>query len=118
MNEVLIDFREDLRNGVGLWDCLSKYNLTLKQALDGMDKPFTKVRKRGVKPKNIKSRYIYKNGRHYVVQKTVKCHTGNYGTYTTLEEAEMVRDYFAEHGWEHERLDEVCSILGVERRRR
>ena len=53
MNEVLIDFREDLRNGVGLWDCLSKYNLTLKQVMDGMDKPFTKVRKRGVKPKNI-----------------------------------------------------------------
>ena len=119
MNEVLVEFRKDLRNGVGLWDCLTKYNLTLKQAMDGMDKPNTKVRKYGkYYPKNIKRRYIYKIGRYYFIQKSVNGHTANYGTYSTLEDAEKVRDYFVEHGWNHKRIDEVCRIVGVERRQR
>jgi hypothetical protein len=117
MNDVLSDFQEDLRNGAGLWDCLNKYNLTLKQAFDRMHKPITKSM-RGAKPKNINSKYIYRIGGYYVLQKSINGCTGNFGTYNTLNDAEKVRDYFIEYGWNHKKIDKVCSIVGVERRRR
>ena len=30
--------------------------------------------------------------------------------------AELVRDYFVEHGWRKSDLNKVCSLVGVERR--
>ncbi len=115
MNNVLIDFQQDLRNGSSLHEALCKHNLTLKEAMDGMDKPLTRTHRKKRTYESL-GNFIYRMGPYYKVQKTIHRNTLNFGTYNSLSDARKVRDYFLEHGWHKSKLDTVCELLGVERR--
>ena len=115
MNNVLIDFQQDLRNGSSLHEALCKHNLSLKEAMDGMDKPLTRTHRKK-RRYEMMGKFIYRMGPYYVIQKSVKGTSVNFGTYNSLSDAQMVRDYFLEHGWYKTKLDTVCELLGVERR--
>ena len=116
--EVLSDVRNELRNGESIDETLRKHNLTLKDAVKNMEKSNTKPMKRIPLSVNIDSKHIYKVGNYYVIQKSVHGRSHNFGTYNSLEDAERVRDYFLENGWRHGLIDEVCGLVGVERRRK
>ena len=115
MNEALVEFRNDLRNGSSLHEALCKHNLTLKEAMDGMDKPLTRTHRKKRVYESL-GNFIYRMGPYYKVQKTIRCNSINFGTYNSLSDAKRVRDYFLEHGWNKSKLDSVCELLGVERR--
>ena len=117
MNDTLIDFRDSLRNGMGLWEALEEYNLTLKEAMDHMEKPVTKIKPRKVVFSTI-GPYIYRMGKYYVIQKSIRNHTVSFGRYNNLDDAKKVRDYYLEHGWNRKTLNKVCEELGVERRKK
>lgn len=120
MDDVLFELRTDLRNGLGLWDALQKHNITLQEAMDGMEKPIVhKVRKK--KPPVFKRKYkhIYARCGFYIIQKTIKYQTVSFGMYHTAEDALKVRNYFMRTGdWNPKLLDEVCEKVGVRRRRK
>ena len=115
MNEALVEFRNDLRNGYGLHEALCKHNLSLKEAMDGMDKPLTRTHRKK-RQYELMGKFIYRMGPYYVIQKSMRNTTVNFGTYNTLSDAKRVRDYLVENGWYKSKLDEICELLGVERR--
>jgi hypothetical protein len=117
MDDVLIEFQDSLRNGMGLWEALKEYNLTLKEAMGRMDKPITKVKPRKVVFSTM-GPYVYRRDNYYIVQKRMKSKTVNFGTYNNLDDAKKVRDYYLEHGWNRNTLNKVCRELGVERRKK
>ena len=116
MEAVLTSFQSDLRQGLGLWEALQKHNLTLKYAMDHLDKPRKPAprRRRGYKSFG---QYVYRIDKYYTVQKTLNNRSMNFGSYNALSEAKLVRDYYLEHGWDRSRLDEICEKLGVTRRK-
>jgi hypothetical protein len=115
MNNVLIDFQQDLRNGSSLHEALCKHNLSLKEAMDGMDKPLTRTHRKK-RQYELMGKFIYRMGPYYVIQKSMNNITVNFGTYNSLSDAQRVRDYLVENGWYKSKLDSVCELLGVERR--
>ena len=117
MDAVLVDFRDSLRDGMGLWEALEKYDITLKYAMDHMDKPLSNPKPRS-RPYSRYGKYIYRMGPYYVLQRSINNKTANFGTYNNLVDAKKVRNYFLEHGWHKSKLDMVCKELGVERRRK
>lgn len=117
MNDTLIDFRDSLRNGMGLWEALEEYNLTLKEAMDHIDKPMTRSKRKRRSYEGM-GRFIYRMGNYYVIQKSIRNKTVNFGTYNRLSDAKKVRDYYLEHGWNRKTLNKVCEELGVTRRRK
>ncbi len=114
--EVLIEVRNELRNGESIDETLRKHNLTLKDAVRNMEKSNTKPMQKVPLSVNIDSKHIYKVGNYYVVQKSVRGRSYNFGTYNCLADAERVRDYFVEHGWRKSDLNKACRVVGVERR--
>ena len=115
--ESLPDIQRELRNGGSIDETLRKHNMSLHDAVFNMEKPNVKPMRRS-RYSSVDSKYIYKQGRHFLMQKSVNGRSYNFGTYRTLEDAERVRDYFLENGWRHGELDKVCRILGVERSRK
>jgi len=111
--DMLSEFRTDLRNGMELGAALEKHNLTLQDALEiglapkkhSYPIPFETVDK-----------YIYCRCGNYSIRKSIKSRGVHFGTYTSLEDAIRVRDYFVENGWNIRELDNVCRMLGVNRR--
>ena len=106
-------FQKDLKKGMTIEEALIKNNLDFKTAIQQI-KP-----KR--KPYNCKklinnpSQYISLQKKKYVLRKFVKGKTRWFGTYNTLEDAIKVREYMKEHGWDQDKVDEVCEIVGVKR---
>ena len=114
MNQVLNDFQNSIRNGMGLFEALQKYNITLQYAMDHLDKPFNKTKNGGL----VDKRYIHFNGKYFILQKGFNRRTYFFGSYDSFEDAAKVRDYFICNGWNLNQLDEVCDLLGVERHKR
>ena len=115
MEAILYDFRTDLRNGLGLEEALHKHHISLKYAMDHMDKPLTNPKRRS-RPYSRYGKFIYRMGPYYVVQKSINNRATNFGTYNTLTDAQRVRDYLEEHGWKRYKLDAILKELGIERR--
>lgn len=98
----IIEFREDLKKGMSLEECLNKHNTTLKEVL-------STPKKKSV-AKNIQER----NGKFYV-RRYINGKTRMFGTYRSLEDAKLVRDYLNKYGWKQKSVDSICEKLGVER---
>lgn len=116
----MIDFQEDLRAGYGLEEALFKYNLNLKDAFDRLlpaqEKKPPKRKSGYTKRKCIPSMLnIYLIGRKYYIKKTINGKTLLFGAYSTLEDAQKVRDHCIKHGWIQKNIDAYCKLLGVTR---
>lgn len=98
---------EDLRNGMGLEECLIKHETNLKIL-------FTREY-----PEEISFdpewRYIEKRGRGYNIKKKILKSTYYYGKYKTLEDAQQVRDKLICINWKQNQVDNICKELGITR---
>lgn len=98
---------EDLRNGMGLEECLIKHNTNLKTLLHREY------------PDSINSssetKYIEKRGKHFHIKKKINKKTYYYGIYATLHDAQLVRDQLIRNGWEQNKVDSICKKVDVER---
>ena len=98
---------EDLRNGMGLEECLIKHETNLKTLFD---KEY---------PDSINSssetKYIEKRGKHFHIKKKINKKTYYYGIYSTLKDAQLVRDQLIVTGWKQNQVANICKELNVER---
>lgn len=75
----------------------------------GVRKRIKKHLKKSV-AKNIQER----DGKFYV-RRYINGKTRMFGTYRSLEDAKLVRDYLNKYGWKQKSVDSICEKLGVER---
>ena len=101
------EITEDLRNGMGLEECLIKHETNLKTLFD---KEY---------PDEIrcdpKCKYIEKRGANYYIKKKILKSTYYYGIYSTLKDAQLVRDELIVTGWKQNKVNSICKKLGVNR---
>lgn len=113
------EIQEDLRNGMSINDACAKYGLTFKELCEKMPKPYTLLQRKAKKPPRLTGeRYIQKWFGCYHIRKSINKKTVSFGSYDTLEDAVLMRDYLMEHGWRKDLLDVYCSRLGVTRRKK
>lgn len=98
---------EDLRNGMGLEECLIKHETNLKTLFDKNRADTLKC--------DPKWQYIEKRGRNYYIKKKIINKTYYYGIYATLEDAQKVRDELIEIGWKQDQVHNICLKCGVDR---
>lgn len=98
---------EDLRNGMGLEECLIKHETNLKTLFD-------KNHADGLK-RDPKWKYITKRGCNYYIEKKIIYKKYYYGIYATLEDAQKVRDELIEIGWKQDQVHNICLKCGVDR---
>ena len=111
----ITEFHEDLKSGMTLEECLLKHNTTLKTVFDSQ-LPSAKRKKKEKPRKTIRAdKYIQERDGKFYVRKYVKGTTKLFGTYRSLEDARLVRDYLLKHGWKQKSVDSICKKLGVER---
>lgn len=110
MKQKLIEFQQDLRNGLTVEEACTKYNIPFNYVFKNMER----INKRQG-PNDPQLKYITKRSGHFSVRKTVKGKQIVFGTYSTLEEAIKIREYCEKHGWIKSNIDEYCKILGIER---
>lgn len=107
--------RTKLKNGSSIESVCKEYNLTFndlfKLLKKGTDLP------RGPNPEASCS-----TGELYITKRTkgrkryfLRKNDVFYGSYSSLEDAKKVRDYFIMHRWDKRKLDEVCKKVGVKR---
>ena len=98
---------EDLRNGMGLEECLIKHETNLKTLFNREyydDNRF-----------NPENKYIEKRGIGYHVKKKIKCKTYYFGKYSSLEDARKVRDKLIINEWKQNQVDNICKELNIQR---
>ena len=108
---VVTPFQMDLRNGMSLEDALKKHDMTLKQAV--FQSPRHRKSLNWKKSADMKN--IYKNGESYTISKQQNGITKSFGTYKNVSDAQMVRDYLDNYGWEQLDVGLICVLLGVKR---
>ena len=106
-------FQEDLRSGMSLEDTLTKYGLSLKEALDQI--PLT-VDHSPNSRYYCGEEYISARDGGYLIRKTLEGVHTYFGTYDSLDDAMKVRDRIIELGWNKSELDNECLELNVKRR--
>lgn len=117
----LLDFQNDLKQGLTIEEACEKHNLTLGYAFKHMKQaskkqPINKYRKKHYG--NYERRYITETHGVYYVRKFVKGRYKAFGSFSNLEDAKTMRDYFEKHGWHSTKIDEYCKKAGVIRRQR
>ena len=107
MNIALTD---DLRNGMSLDSALKKHNLTLKDVFKTEKKDYSMVisKKKG----SVKKQPL---SEHYGVSKMINGKHITYGTYSTKEEAELVRDELIKVEWDMDQLPMILKQLNIRR---
>ena len=113
----LTPFQLDLRNGMSLEDALKKHNLTLKKALEKVPSQMPVSHNNWRKSKGNTKNIHYRGG-NYMIIKDYHGKTHSFGTYRTVEDAQIVRDYMNQHGWEPLDVGLICALMGVERVKR
>lgn len=112
-----LNFQKDLQDGMTLAEALEKHNLTLRQAFNTLH--FSQPPKPITYPRDYNRTvdyYIFKRKRTYSIRKQINDKQCTFGSYSTLEDAQKVRDYLIAHHWKTP-VDEACRILKVKRRR-
>jgi len=115
---VLYAFQDDLRRGMTIAEACTKHGLSFQEAVENMPTTRKSPKSRKV-AKNSKCKTVDKNIQKrygkYFLRKRVNGKERCYGTYSTLEDAQKIREYCNEHGWKKKSIDSYCEILGVER---
>ena len=115
-------FQEDLKKGMTIETALKEHNLTFKEAVELCPRPFcyqrpkTKKIKKGETYKSV-DRHIKLRNNSYCVTKTFKSKSYWGGSYNTLQDAILVRDFLEEHGWNPVKINEACKKYKINRRR-
>ena len=108
------EIQNKLRQGNSIDSICQEYGLTFKE-LFRLLKSYNVIPP-GPNPKAASSTgelYIYqREGQSFFIRKGDKM----YGSYSSLEDARMVRDYFILNGWNKRKLDDVCRKLGIKRK--
>lgn len=102
-----IEITEDLRNGMGLEECLVKHGTNLS-ILFKHDCPETINR-------NTERKHIEEKPSGFYIKKKINWTTYYYGRYATLHDAQLVRDELIRTGWKQNKVDSICKKLGIKR---
>lgn len=102
-----IEITEDLRAGMGLEECLIKHNTNLK-TLFFKEYP-------DIVTSSSETKYIEKRGKNYHIKKKIKKKTYFFGIYSTLEDAQKVRNQLIINDWKQNQVANICKELNVER---
>ena len=95
MNEI----KTELRNGMTINKVCKKYRITFAELFKILNKPeYTHYQ-------NQISKYVYKVGNRYIIQKSVANRQTKFGSWIKLEEALKIRDELEEKNWEVDPLD-------------
>lgn len=98
---------DDLRNGMGLEECLIKHNTNLKSLFEST----YSLERTHVE----ETKYIEYKGKTFYVKRKIKSKTYYYGGYSSLEDAQKVRDKLELVGWRQDKVDAICKRLGITR---
>jgi hypothetical protein len=99
---------------MSITDGLQKYKVSLEDAFKALqytdNRPMTSTSK-------TDEFYIRQNMQgHYFILKWINGKQTNFGTYTTLNDAVKVRNWFVENGWIKDDVDQACQECNVTRR--
>lgn len=107
------ELREDIKK-MTLDEVCEKYNLTFKEIVEYTSKhrprKKRKVYKRCEQPEE---QYISCYHGKYHIRKTINGTLKHFGTYETLEDAIIMRDYLMKNGWYTARVKAIRRRLGV-----
>ena len=107
-------------------EALQKHNLTFKEACDTLSYRNTcKERGRGKQREEKEwhraDTYIQSRNGHYYVRKCVPTKKGartlTFGAYSSLRDAQMMRDALIKDGWHRTHVDRICEELNIVRRK-
>lgn len=109
------EITQDLREGMGLEECLIKHQTNLKTVLQG-----TNIKK--LPPTKARSpvTYILERNGTYLIRKKLKrknkrSKTYVFGVYNSREDAETIRDELIQNGWKQKSVERLCQKHGIER---
>ena len=97
---------EDLQNGMGLEECLIKHETNLQTLFSKELIP---------RDYSEETRYIEKKGNRFYIKKKIGNKTPHFGIYSSLEDAQLVRDKLICTGWKQNQVDNICKEVGVNR---
>ena len=130
----ILAIQHDLRNGKTIEETFQTHNTNLKEVWDVIHgyqqqqriKPSKKqaTPKRKVKPHkphkpHIKiqdTTYIFERKGAYTIRKSINGKTRIFGTYNSLEDAQIVREELINIGWKQRSVDKICEKYGINRR--
>lgn len=104
-------FRKDLKV-MTLEETLIKHNVSFQEAVQVMPRKFSK--KKVKKKLKNSGRYIQERDGKYYLRKWVTDKTLHFGTYSSLEDAQKMRELCQERGWIQEKVLDYCNELGIE----
>ena len=132
----MIAFQNDLQNGLGLFECCRKHNVSFKDAVDyamhenrAINMRNNQKQQKNQKPSesNKANKHVIKNNNAYIRRN--KCGTftiykhfskGNgkwknkyYGTYLTIEDARTIRDELIASDWNRNELESIKSKCNI-----
>ena len=101
------EITEDLRAGMGLEECLIKHGTNLS------------ILFKSNYPEHISHdrdrRYIEETAGAFYIKKQKDYKVTYFGRYSSLSDAQLVRDELINTGWVQNRVDEICERVGVMR---
>lgn len=107
-NEDNQKIREALRSGDSIDQVCHDYNLTFPELLQRMSSYGSGIKHSA---KYTGERYIMKNHGNFVIRKKGKY----YGTYGSLSDAIVVRDWFLRNRWDRRWVDRACRECNIQR---
>ena len=98
--------RQQLQNGTTIQEVCQQYHISFKELCN-----LFLSRGCTTDKSSTGKLYISFNQGRYILRKNGV----HYGSYRSLDDAVLVRDYMIMNGWYRSRLDNVCKELGVVR---
>ena len=105
----LLEFQDDLRNGLTLDEALRKHGLTFKEAVDAIH-GYTRSK---TKSERTLPMYISKVGNCFQIKRKIKGYTIYYGAYASLEDAMKMKAHLQQNGWYKRKLPQYRKELGI-----
>ena len=109
------EFKKDLQEGASLEETLEKHDISFQDAVQLLIR-------QGKGKKNKLTTWDAKTGEKYIIKtitgkfmirKSVNGKMRYFGSYETLEDAIIVRNYLVENGWYWQRIKATRKKLGV-----
>jgi len=107
------EITEDLKNGMGLEECLIKHQTNLRTLFQNQYKLPLTTRKGPVT-------YILEQDGRFLIRKKIKrknkrSKTYVFGVYNSREDAETIRDALILNGWKQKSVNRLCIEHGIDR---
>ena len=116
----IIDFQQDLKQGMTINEALIKHKMTLKEVITKLTTKPEKETKKPTRPVELRNITKNKKNNTYYIRKSKttngKKKSLRYGTYNTLKEAQTIRDELIKNGWNQKSIDNLCKKHNITRR--